>query len=159
MGLRHLRGDVTLLREAVSLVREFGLHSAERLAHVAAFLERSVYAPRSLHALPGGVGFTLLNPPLRVGAFSSIRVLWDGQRVPPDQLFIRGEGQAIERPVTDITNSRPVELRPGQRIAFRLAGVPAGPGPHRVRLELQSIAIPPLVWFEFSDPIAEAPPT
>ena len=158
MGLRHFRGDVGLLREALSLIREFGFHSTERLAHVAAFLERSVYAPHSLHALPGGVGFTLLNPPLRVGAFSSVRIAWDGQRLPAEQFFVRGEGQAIERSASDISISRPLELRPGQRVSFRLAGVPAGAGPHRVRLELQSIAIPPLVWFEFSDPIAEAPP-
>lgn len=154
MGLRHLRGDVGLLREAISLIHEFGLHSAERLAHVAAFLERSVYAPGSLHSVPGGVAFTLLNPPLRVGAFSSMRLLWDGERVPAKEVWVQGEGQAVERSVTDITEARPIELRPGQQIAFRLTGVPAGPGHHRVRLELQSIAIPPLVWFEFSDPVA-----
>lgn len=159
MGLRHLRGDVGLLREAVSLIREFGLHSAERLAHVAAFLERSVYQPGSLHSVPGGVGFTLLNPPLRVGAFSSVRLFWDGQRVQAERLFVQGEGQAVERPATDITDSRPIELRPGQRIVFRLDGVPTGPGRHRVRLELQSIAVPPLVWFEFSDPIAPELPS
>jgi len=157
MGLRHLHGDVGLLRETVTLLREFGLHSAERLAHVAEFLEKSVYAPRSLHAVPGGVGFTLLNPPLRVGAFSSIRVAWDGQFLPPDRVFVRTEGHAVERPLTDIDLTRPIELRPGQRIEFRLNGVAEDSGPHRVRLELQNIAVPPLVWFEFSDPISSMP--
>jgi len=155
MGLRHLRGDVALLREAVSLIREFGLHSTERLAHVAEFLERSVYAPRSLHVAPGGAAFTLLNPPLRVGAFSAIRVSWDGRSVPAEHIFVQREGQAVERPATDITPSRPIDLRPGQRIDVRLAGVPTGSGHHRVRLELQNIAIPPLVWFEFTDSVSE----
>ncbi|MFZ0831310.1 MAG: hypothetical protein WCB18_07325 [Thermoplasmata archaeon] len=157
MSLRHLHGDVGLLRETVSLLREFGLHSAERLAQVAEFLEKSVYAPRSLHAVPGGVGFTLLNPPLRVGAFSSIRVAWDGELLPPERVFVRTEGHAVERPLSDIVLARPIELRPGQRIEFRLDGVPEDSAHHRVRLELQNIAVPPLVWFEFSDPISAQP--
>lgn len=156
MGVRQLRGDVALLRSAISLVREFGLHSAERLGHVAEFLERSVYAPGSLHAEPGGVGFTLLNPPLRVGAFSALRAAWDGRPVPPERAFVRMEGHAVERPFADIVAGRPVELRPGQPARFRLEGVSTGPGRHRVRLELQSIAVPPLVWFEFSDSIADS---
>lgn len=153
MTLRHLRGDVRLLREAISLVHEFGLHSADRLAHVAEFLERSVYLTDSLRVVPGGVGFTLLNPPLRVGAFSSVRVAWDGLPIPPDHAFVLGEGHAIERSLLDITLSRPIELHPGERIDFRLAGPREISGTHRVRLELQSVAVPPLVWFEFSDAV------
>jgi hypothetical protein len=165
MGLRNvrgdvglLRGDVGLLRQGISLVREFGLRSTERLASVADFLERSVYAPRSLRAVPGGVGFTLLNPPLRVGAFSSLRVAWDGAFHPPDQAFVRGEGHAIDRPLADIDLARPVELRPGERVDFRLIGISTTSGLHRVRLELQNIAVPPLVWFEFADTVNESPP-
>lgn len=154
MGVRHLRGDIALLRAAISLVREFGFQSAERLGQVAEFLERSVYAPGSLRSEHGGVGFALLNPPLRVGAFSAVRVLWDGRPVSPENAFVRLEGHAVERPLSDIVAARPVELRPGQPVRFRLVGVPSGPGHHRVRLELQSIAVPPLVWFEFSDTIA-----
>ena len=154
MGLRQLRGDVGLLKEAVSLIREFGLASAERLAHVAEFLERSVYAPKSLHATADGVGFSLLNPPLRVGAFSALRVSWDGTSLPAGQVFVRRAGEAVERPASDIAEGRPIDLLPGQRIDFRLAGVPTSSGHHRVRLELQNIAVPPLVWFEFTDQIA-----
>jgi|SRR5579859_2083428 len=157
MGLRHIQGDVSLLREAVSLVREFGLHSAERLGQVAEFLERSVYAPRSLRVVPGGVGFTLLNPPLRVGAFSSLRVAWDGEALLPGRIFVRPESHAVERPGSDILPARPLDLRPGERIEFRLAGISFDRAHHRVRLELQSIAVPPLVWFEFSDTIVQSP--
>ncbi|MGA7861165.1 MAG: hypothetical protein WCB19_04850 [Thermoplasmata archaeon] len=163
MGLRNVRGDiglfrgdVGLLREGLSLISEFGLRSTERLAFVADFLERSVYAPKSLRGAPGGVGFTLLNPPLRVGAFSCLRVAWDGAFLPPERAFVLTEGHATERPLADITLSRPIELRPGQRIEFRLTGIPADSGRHRVRLELQNIAVPPLVWFEFADTISES---
>jgi hypothetical protein len=149
----HFRGDVGLLRESLSLIAEFGLRSTARLAYVADFLERSVYASKSLHAVPDGVGFTLLNPPLRVGAFSSVRVAWDGTFVPGERAFLRPEGHSIERPFSDISLSRPVELRPGQRVDFRLLDIPAGSGSHRVRLELSNIAVPPLVWFEFVDSI------
>lgn len=154
MSSHPLRGDVALLRSAVTLVREFGLRSAERLGHVAEFLERSVYAPKSLRAVADGVAFTLLNPPLRVGAFSAVRVAWDGTPVSPGRGFVRVEGHSVERPLSDIRPEEPIELRPGQPTHFRLAPVPAGPGHHRVRVELQSIAVPPLVWFEFSDTIS-----
>jgi hypothetical protein len=156
MGARHLRGDVALLRAAVSLVREFGLRSAERLGHVAEFLETSVYQPKSLRSVPGGVAFTLLNPPLRVGAFSSVHLAWDGVVVPAGAAFVRPGGHAVERPLSDIVPTRPIELRPGQPIYFRLTGVQPDSGRHRIRLELQSIAIPPLVWFEFTDSIRRA---
>jgi hypothetical protein len=149
----HFRGDVGLLRESLSLIAEFGVHSTARLAYVADFLERSVYAPKSLHAVPGGVLFTLLNPPLRVGAFSSVRVAWDGTFLPGERAFLRPEGHSIERSLSDIDLSQPVELRPGQRMDFRLLDVPAASGSHRVRLELTNIAVPPLVWFEFVDTI------
>jgi hypothetical protein len=149
----HFRGDVGLLRESISLIAEFGLRSAARLAYVAEFLERSVYAPKSLRAVPGGVRFSLLNPPLRVGAFSSVRVAWDGTFCPGERAFLLAEGHSIERSLSDIDLSRPVELRPGQRTDFRLLDVPAGSGSHRVRLELTNIAVPPLVWFEFVDTI------
>jgi hypothetical protein len=162
MGLRNIRGDVGLfrgdvglIRQGISVVNEFGLRSAERLAFVADFLERSVYAPKSLRAVPEGIGFTLLNPPLRVGAFSSLRVAWDGTFHPPDRAFVRAEGRAIDRALADIGAARPVELRPGERVDFRLTGIPADARPHRVRLELQNIAVPPLVWFEFEDTISE----
>ena len=154
-----LRGDVGLLRQGFTLVREFGLHSTERLAFVADFLERSVYAPKSLRILPDGVGFTLLNPPLRVGAFSSLRLAWDGGFVPPDQAFVRPEGHAIDRPLGDIQPDRPIELRPGERSDFRLVGIGADSKPHRIRVELQSVAVPPLVWFEFVDTIREGDPS
>jgi hypothetical protein len=156
MGSRHLRGDVQLLREGVDLVREFGLPSVDRLLHVAEFLERGVYESRSLRVMPEGVGFTLLNPPLRVGAFSSLRLGWDGAPVPSERAYVRAEGHSIERPLSDITAAKPIELRPGERVGFRLAGVRTDPGSHRVRLELQNIAVPPLVWFEFTDTIGEA---
>lgn len=164
MGLRSIRGDlglirgdIGLLRQGISVVSEFGLRSAGRLAYVADFLERSVYAPKSLRTVPEGVGFTLLNPPLRVGAFSSVRVAWDGTFLPSGRAFVRGEGHAIDRALADIDGHRPIELRPGERVDFRLTGVPVVSGLHRIRLELQNIAVPPLVWFEFADTIDESP--
>jgi hypothetical protein len=162
MGLHSIRGDVGLIRgdvglfrQGLSLVAEFGLRSTERLAFVADFLERSVYAPRSLRPAPDGVAFTLLNPPLRVGAFSSVRLAWDGTFLAPERVFVRAAGRAVERSLADIGAPRPIELRPGERVDFRLTGIAIAPGPHRVRLELQNIAIPPLVWFEFVDSIRE----
>jgi hypothetical protein len=162
MGLVNVRanvglflGDLELLREGVSLLSEFGLRSTERLAYVAAFLERSVYARKSLRAVPNGVGFTLMNPPLRVGAFSSVRVAWDGVFRPLEQTFVRVQGHAVERSLADIILACPIELRPGQPIDFHLEGIPTDTDAHRVRIELQNIAVPPLVWFEFTDTISE----
>ncbi len=160
MGVRHFLGDVSLLRQGISVIREYGLASTERLVRVAEFLERSVYAPRSLRAEGSGVGFTLLNPPLRVGAFSALRVRWDGGSVDGGRAFVRREGEDIERSFDDISRERPIALGAGRRLFFRLEGVERRTGIHRVRLELQNLAIPPLVWFEFADtlgPEGDAP--
>ncbi len=156
MPLHRFRGDVELLREGIALIEEFGLSAAERLASVAEFLEHSVYEAHSLREVPGGVTFALLNPPLRVGGFSAVRVRWDGVAVPPDRAFVRREGEAVERRSDEVSATHLLDLAPGRRIDFRLEGTPVAPGHHRVRVELQNVAIPPLVWFEFADAVAPA---
>ena len=154
MGSWPFRGDVSLLRQGIALIRGFGLRSAERLGSVAEFLERSVYQPSSLCATGDGVAFLLLNPPLRIGAFSSLRVAWDGEMVPPERAFLQRDGDSVERAFSDISRDRPVVLLAGRRVRFRVDLGGAAYGFHRVRLELRNLAIPPLVWFEFGDEVA-----
>lgn len=158
MALRHFYGDLTLLRESISLLRDFGFKSTDQLLRIAEFLERNVYPEGSLHRTVDGVGFSLVNAPLRVGAFSAVRVMWDGTPVPMDRAFVRTEDHAVERSLGDIGPLRPLELRPGVRTDFRLVGVSPDADRHTVRLEFQSVAIPPLVWLEFTDAVSESPP-
>jgi hypothetical protein len=63
--------DLSLLRQGIRIGWEFGIQSIAELARVGELVERSVYEPSSLATAPGGIRFTLLNPPLRMGAFSS----------------------------------------------------------------------------------------
>ena len=153
MGSWHFRGDVSLLRQGIALVAEFGLRSAERLGHVAEFLERSVYLPGSLSSTATGASFVLLNPPLRIGAFSALRLFWDGEPVSQGRVYLQRAGDPLEQAFSDFSRDQPVALVAGQRLRFRVDLGGAVRGSHRVRLELFNVAIPPKVWFEFSDEV------
>ena len=153
----HLRADLSLLRQGASLAREFGFRSLEGLTRIAELIEHSVYEPRSLTRTDEGVAFTLLNPPLRMGAFEEVRVLWDGRALPPESVTLAVPGTAARRSAADISRAEPVTIPVGQRTTVHLTLESPAPGSHHVRLELRSVAIPPRVWFEFSDTLPEEP--
>jgi hypothetical protein len=144
--------DLSLLRQGFSLGARFGLHSLEALARVGLDLEEGVYRSGSLLIAPAGVRFRLTNPPLRVGAFHSVRVIWDGVPVAPDAGGVATERRPAARTLAAITPEDPLELGVGESSEFSLRLPPAQiPGHHRVRIEWLSVAVPPLVWLEFTD--------
>ncbi len=66
-----------------------------------------------------------------------------------------GPGRAW-RELTDLSKEQPLDLGPGARIEFAVARpLPEGTKDLGIRLEFQSIAIPPLVWFEFTDTVRD----
>ena len=148
----RLRGDLSLVAQGIEVAAGFGVRSLEGLVSVAELLEHSVYEPASLHTVPGGVSFVLRNPPLRMGAFSALRLLWNGSPVPPGACTVLAPPEARPRRFSEIDRSAPITLPIGRRSRF-FAGVVPGEGSQRVRLELQSVAIPPKVWLEFSDEV------
>jgi hypothetical protein len=150
----HLRLDVSLLKDGLTIGWQFGTRSLEQLVRVAQFLEHCVYEPGTLSRTPDGVAFTLHNPPLRMGAFSAVRLYWDGSPVPSSGARVLLEGETEGRSLQEIDAARPLTFVSGRRTEFRMVVPPPAPGDHRVRLELQSLAVPPLVWFEFHDPVA-----
>jgi len=147
----RFRGDLSLAHEGLQVVLGFGVGSLHGLLGVAELLERSVYEPASLRRTPDGFEFTLLNPPLRMGAFRSARLLWNGVAVAPDRVAVRPGLAATWIPFSAIDAAHPVDLPVGERNVFRAHPEPAPAGRQRVRLELHSVAIPPMVWFEFAD--------
>ncbi len=152
----RFRADLSLLREGVDVAVGFGVRSLEGLGGVAEFLEHAVYEPRSFRAIDQGVTFTLRNPPLRMGAFGSIRVGVDGVWTPPSQVSVHPGDAPAPIPLDQVDRDRPVTLPIGLRTAFVLRGVDPTPRRARVRLELLSVAIPPLVWYEFEDELRAA---
>jgi hypothetical protein len=96
-----------------------------------------------------------------MGAFSAVRVHFDGQRVPDDAAWLHPAGASVETSLATVDREHPVALEIGRRttVRLRLAELP-GAGHHLVRVEAQSVAIPPLVWFQFTDDLhdATAPP-
>jgi hypothetical protein len=142
--------DLSLLRQGIGLGLDYGLHSLEELARLGAFLEHTVYESGSLRVEEGRAVFTLLNPPLRMGAFSGVRVLWDGSAIPPAEVVVAREGYPKVEP-SEIDRDHPFTIPVGSRTHFRLHAATPDPAHHRIRLELQSVAIPPKVWFEFTD--------
>ena len=150
MSARHLRVDLSLLRQGVSVAFEFGAAALEELARIAEIVEHSVYEVRSLSRAANEVRFTLLNPPLRMGAFRAIRIYWNGDVVPAEGAFVQS-GTEAERSLESIDQDHPITLEVGERHRFRFTPVRLADGAQRIRLEFQSVAIPPTVWFEFSD--------
>jgi hypothetical protein len=151
---------LSLVRQGISVGREFGLHSLEALLWVAETVEESVYVPRSLTRSAQGLSFVLANPPLRVGAFSSLRLWVDRVEVPSARVRVGSGYPRVWKTATEFTGSAPLELRPGEPTEILLEQVStSGEREVTVRLELQSVAIPPLVWFEFTEvPVAEGSP-
>lgn len=149
---RRFGSSLSLLRQGFSVERQFGLHSLEALISVAETIEESVYERDSLARSPNGLTFRLTNPPLRTGAFSSVRISVDGVWVPLERVRFRSARNLTWRSLRSLSAEDPLELVPGSRFEFT---VEVAVAPHQktctLRLELQSIAIPPLVWFEFTD--------
>lgn len=159
MRFARLRADLSLLREGTDVAVGFGLRSLEGLGGVAEFLEHAVYEPRSLRASGDRLQFTLRNPPLRMGAFRSIRVSFDGRWAAPSDAWVHPGGAPGPIPLDRVDRDHPVTIPIGVRTQFIARGVDRTPRKTRVRLELLSVAIPPLVWYEFVDEIrTEAPP-
>jgi hypothetical protein len=150
MSARQIRVDLSLLRQGASVAFEFGRAALEELARVGELVEHAVYERRSLSERGGQVSFTLLNPPLRMGAFREIRLFWNGTRLSPASVHLRS-GDGPERSLASIDADHPATPEVGQRHRFRFEVPNRAAGVQRIRIELVSSAIPPLVWFEFGD--------
>lgn len=156
LTLRQLCLDLGLARQGFELGWDFGMQALAEMGRVAELVEHAVYQQGSLGAsppgAPGRVGFILRNPPLRVGAFSSVRLLWDGVPVDPDRSGVLVAGTGTWRKFSGVGPESPLSLPVGVRSTFALEPpTTALAGTHQVRMELESVAIPPRVWFEFTD--------
>ncbi|MCI4339557.1 MAG: hypothetical protein L3J68_04415 [Thermoplasmata archaeon] len=157
MGARHVGDVLSLLRQGLTLGYQYGAHSVEALLWVAETVEEGVYESGSLRRTPDGIAFALENPPLRVGAFTSVALRVDGTPVPGDSVRFRSGPGAPWRTATAVAADAPLNLAPGDRTEFDLAGEFGHGGDSiTVRLELRTPALPPLVWFEFSESPTEA---
>ena len=159
MSVRHLHcqfpADLSLLKQGLVIAEEFGLGAMEELARMGRYLEQNTLEPHSLRRTAGGVAFTLRNPPLRMGAFSAVSVLWDGVRVPAESGVVHVDHDPVGVPFSRIDRAHPITLPVGRRTDYEFAPGSTAAGKHGVRLELQSVAIPPVVWFEFEETLGE----
>ncbi len=157
MSDRRIGPILSLLRQGATVGIDFGAHSLETLVRVAETVEAGVYRAGSLARTADGVGFVLDNPPLRVGAFSSVAVALDGRSVAPESARLRAGALRPWRGFHEVSADSPLELRPGVPTEFAVA-TEVVPSERRltVRLELTSLAIPPLVWIEFTDVVRPA---
>jgi len=143
---------LSVVRQGLELGLEYGPRSVESILWVAETIEESVYLAGSLVRSGGTVRFELGNPPLRTGAFSAARLVWERQPVPPARLRLRPDPRGPWRPADGITPDAPISLRAGVpiRVEAEVPGDDVG-STVTVRLELESRAIPPLVWLQFRD--------
>jgi hypothetical protein len=147
--------DLFALREALSIGWSFGLGSLEELIRSAVALETGIYAKGSLRATATGVAIPLRNPPLRIGAFRAVRVFWDGAPIALDRARVATDRRPAHRRLADLTEAEPLELAVGEGSRYEIdLDRPPAAGDHRVRLEWESVAVPPLVWLELRDEVA-----
>lgn len=143
-----------LLRQGLTLEVEFGTSSLESLLRIAETVEESVYEAGSLRSTDRGVRFVLANPPLRMGAFRRVSVVLNGAPVPPTEVRCRPVGAPSWADGASISEANPLCLVPGRRVEFEIGATGLAQGRETtVRLELESVAIPPLVWFEFREKV------
>ncbi len=150
---------LSLVRQAIALEVDYGGRSIEALLWVAETIEEAVYVPGSLAVRDGTLTFALANPPLRVGAFVAVRLRVDGRPVAPERLRFRAEEGRPWRTAAEVGAETPLELAPGRPVLFSAEGI-GTITTHRpaLRLELESLAIPPLVWVEFEDDVRVGDP-
>lgn len=149
MRQRRPTGILSLARQGIALGVDYGGHSLESLVAVAEMVEAAVFEPGSLRRTLDGLSIALDNPPLRVGAFSTVRVLVDGEPIPAERVRLRSGEDGPWRTASSVTAGQTFDLGPGDRTEFAISTA-AGrhPGPVRVRIEFVAPAIPPLVWIE-----------
>lgn len=158
MSERRFGALLSLVRQGVTLGLDYGTHSLEVMLSVAETVEEAVLEPGSFVRTPGGLGFALANPPLRTGAFSSIRARVAGRAVPPEHVRLRGGAGEAWRRAADLSRTAPWTRGPGERTEFEI-DLPSSPaGETTVRLEFECPAIPPLVWLEFTETPGERLP-
>lgn len=150
----HLRADLGLVREGLRLALEYGVGPLEEMVRVAELIESSVYDHGSLATDGRQVRFRLLNPPLRMGAFSRVALHWDGAVIAPANATIAPADGRPPRRFDEVSPERPTTIPTGRRTEIAFQTDRQESGVHRVRLELDSVAIPPMVWLEFTDRLA-----
>jgi hypothetical protein len=152
VGSRHVGDVLSLLRQGITVGVQFGTHSVEALLWVAETVEEGVYEAGSLARSADGVTFVLDNPLLRVGLFTSLKVLIDGTEVPGEHVRLRPGAGTSWRTAGSVGPESGYSFAPGDRTEFDVrGGFGRANAPITVRLELRSPAIPPLVWFEFTE--------
>jgi hypothetical protein len=158
VGERRLSSVLRLAGEAIGVGWEFGFESLEALAWVAQTVEASVYVEHSLRRTATGFRFALANPPLRVGGFSSARLSVNGAAIAPERVRVRVLPVGPWRVTSTLGAEQPLDLQCGSRTEFDVeASVPLATVSLTVRLELQNVAVPPLVWLEFQEALQEPP--
>lgn len=154
----HLRADLGLVRQGLRLALDYGVRPLEEMVRVAELIESSVYEHGSLTTAGREVRFRLLNPPLRMGAFSRIALRWDGAVIlPSDAMIAPVDGRSGTR-FSEISADRPFTIPIGRRTEVRFETDRRESGVHTIRLELESVAIPPMVWLEFADRLTTSTP-
>ena len=103
---------------------------------VPGFLARQLIVPGSLRPAGDGFSITVTNPIGDGRIERVVRIVVDRHAVPVEAITATRDGDPVVYRAVDVTPSTPVDFRKGDRVTFRVAGVPLAPGDHDLEVEL-----------------------
>ncbi len=109
--------------------------------NVPGFIARQFYVAGSLRNTPDGFQLEAQNP-MGDGVLVGVgRLRIDGHDIPADTVTARRTGSDDVIRANDITRTKPIAIRKGDRVTLQVAGEPLAGGEHKLEVELHEVNI------------------
>ncbi len=109
--------------------------------NVPGFIARQFYVAGSLRNTPDGFQLEAQNP-MGDGVLVGVgRLRIDGRDIPADSVTAKRSGSDDVFRAADVTRSKPIQIRKGDRVTLLIAGEPLAQGEHKLEVELFEVNI------------------
>jgi hypothetical protein len=109
--------------------------------NVPGFIARQFYVAGSLRNTPEGFQLEAQNP-MGDGVLVGVgRLRIDGHDIPADTVTARRAGSDDVLRANDVSRTKPIAIRKGDRVTLQVAGEPLAAGDHKLEVELHEANI------------------
>jgi hypothetical protein len=109
--------------------------------NVPGFIARQFYVAGSLRNTPDGFQLEAQNP-MGDGVLVGVgRLRIDGHDIPADTVTARRAGSDDVLRANDVSRTKPIAIRKGDRVTLHVAGEPLAAGDHKLEVELHEANI------------------